>query len=108
MAESSELNRLRERKLALVGLAEAQRTLLTLEWNQLKAQGSQLAAGPRWSGKMVPLIGAAAAGLGFLGATRLGVVMRILTRGVAAWQFYRQMRGLWQAFAQPASSRPEN
>jgi hypothetical protein len=110
MAQSSELERLRERKQALVDLADAQRALVVLEWTQLRARVRSVGRRQGWTSKLVPVAGAAAAGLGFLGASRLGFVARYLTRGLAAWQLYRQVRGVWDAIAKPgaANTTPVN
>ena len=104
MAEASDLDRLRERKQILVELADAQRTLVALEWDRLKAFGSKLNLLRSWPAKVVPLVGVAAAGLGFLGASRLGLASRLMSRGLAAWQVYRRARGFWNLFAKPSPS----
>jgi hypothetical protein len=96
MAEGFDLEHIRERKRALVALVELQRSVVELEWSRLRASGSIWWSPGRWRERWVPAVGAAAAGLGLLTARRMGTLSRLATRGVAAWQVYRQMRALWK------------
>jgi hypothetical protein len=78
-------------------LADIQRGLVELEWRGLKVMGSGWLGRGLRGGKWLPALGAAAAGMGYVTAGRLGLVTKCAARGMAAWQVYRQLKAFWKA-----------